>query len=79
MLFSPVLKRLGYGLTWKEGTILAWAGLRGAVSLALALIIQQEPTFDSHMKSKVSGQDYHTPPPTPHPPPAPQVDALEVN
>ncbi|KAK9118129.1 hypothetical protein Scep_016222 [Stephania cephalantha] len=37
----PSLRRLGYGLDWKEATILVWAGLRGAVALSLALSVKR--------------------------------------
>ncbi|VYS46087.1 unnamed protein product [Arabidopsis thaliana] len=37
----PLLCRFGYGLDWKESIILAWSGLRGAVSLSLALSVKQ--------------------------------------
>uniref|UniRef100_A0A0G4H9L9 Cation/H+ exchanger transmembrane domain-containing protein n=1 Tax=Chromera velia CCMP2878 TaxID=1169474 RepID=A0A0G4H9L9_9ALVE len=40
LLLSPGLRQLGYGLTVKEGIISWWGGLRGAVGLALALIVQ---------------------------------------
>lgn len=36
---SPALKNLGYGLTAKEAAVMVWGGLRGAVSLSLALLI----------------------------------------
>uniref|UniRef100_A0A2C9KDY4 Cyclic nucleotide-binding domain-containing protein n=1 Tax=Biomphalaria glabrata TaxID=6526 RepID=A0A2C9KDY4_BIOGL len=39
MMFSPILKRLGYGLTWQDGLVCTWSGLRGAIGLALALIL----------------------------------------
>jgi solute carrier family 9 (sodium/hydrogen exchanger), member 10/11 len=32
---------LGYGISLKELAFLSWSGLRGAVGLALALVIQQ--------------------------------------
>ena len=38
-LFSPFLKKIGYGLTLKEAAVMVWGGLRGAVSLSLALLI----------------------------------------
>ena len=38
-LFSPILTKIGYGLTLKEAAVLVWGGLRGAVSLSLALLI----------------------------------------
>lgn len=37
----PLLRRFGYGLDWKESIILTWSGLRGAVSLSLALAVKQ--------------------------------------
>ncbi|XP_030959879.1 sodium/hydrogen exchanger 7 isoform X2 [Quercus lobata] len=37
----PFLKYFGYGLDWKEATILIWSGLRGAVALALSLSVKQ--------------------------------------
>ncbi|KAG7654305.1 Cation/H+ exchanger [Arabidopsis suecica] len=37
----PLLCRSGYGLDWKESIILTWSGLRGAVSLSLALSVKQ--------------------------------------
>ena len=37
----PVMHYLGYGLTSKEATMLTFSGLRGAISLALALLVEQ--------------------------------------
>lgn len=39
--FMPLLKRIGVGINRDKGIILTWGGLRGAVSLALALILSQ--------------------------------------
>lgn len=36
----PLLQRFGYGLTFKEGIILAYSGLRGGVGLMLGLVIE---------------------------------------
>lgn len=36
----PFLQYFGYGLDWKEATILVWSGLRGAVALSLALSVK---------------------------------------
>jgi len=41
-LFLPVMKRIGYGLSYKEAVIVWYGGLRGAVGLALALIFAGE-------------------------------------
>jgi NhaP-type Na+/H+ or K+/H+ antiporter len=37
--FSPILKHIGYGLSLKEACVMVWGGLRGAVSLSLALLV----------------------------------------
>ncbi len=41
-LFMPVLKRIGIGITREKAIVLVWGGLRGAVSLALALTVAQD-------------------------------------
>ena len=38
-VFSPILRKVGYGLTAKEAAVMVWGGLRGAVSLSLALLV----------------------------------------
>lgn len=35
----PMLRRMGYGFTVKEAFVLVYSGLRGAVGLALALLV----------------------------------------
>lgn len=35
----PILKMTGYSITWRKVLVMVWAGLRGAVGLALALFI----------------------------------------
>ncbi|KAJ8298747.1 hypothetical protein KUTeg_022807 [Tegillarca granosa] len=45
-LFSPVLRHTGYGMSWKEGTVMTWGGLRGAVGLALALQVAHHDEID---------------------------------
>jgi NhaP-type Na+/H+ or K+/H+ antiporter len=35
----PGLRYFGYGMNWKEASVLVWAGLRGAVALALSLSV----------------------------------------
>ncbi|XP_059161928.1 sodium/hydrogen exchanger 10-like isoform X2 [Physella acuta] len=56
MMFSPILKRLGYGLTWQDGLVCTWSGLRGAIGLALALIIfksEKEPLCNHNVGGKI--------------------------
>ena len=45
-LFSPVLRHTGYGLTWKDGIVMTWGGLRGAVGLMLALQVAHHDRID---------------------------------
>lgn len=42
LLFYPIMKRVGYGLPKKDAIIVWYGGLRGAVGLALALIVAGE-------------------------------------
>lgn len=44
------MKRLGYGFTFKELILLSFVGLRGAVGLALALIVHSNPKGDQSTK-----------------------------
>ena len=39
MLFSPALKRMGYGLDFSQILLCSYAGLRGAVGMSLALMV----------------------------------------
>ena len=39
LVMAPLLRRTGYGLNWREGVVLWWSGLRGAVGLALSLYL----------------------------------------
>ncbi|KAM3961437.1 sperm-specific sodium:proton exchanger, partial [Aphomia sociella] len=40
----PVLRRVGYGMTWQHCMACVWGGLRGPLSLCLALIVLQTPS-----------------------------------
>lgn len=44
---------IGYSLSWKEGIIFSYAGLRGAVSLALALIVYLDKEIDNRIREVV--------------------------
>ena len=39
VIFSPLLVRAAYGLSFQDMVILSWSGLRGAVGLALSLFV----------------------------------------
>eukprot|EP00899_Mesostigma_viride_P014166 jgi/Mesvir1/22750/Mv14150-RA.1 len=49
----PLLARSGYGMNWKEALITTWSGLRGAVALALALVVEQEEGFEPRIRSRI--------------------------
>ena len=42
VMFMPLLQHMGYGVNWKECLIITYGGLRGAVGLALALIVHED-------------------------------------
>ncbi|HKL07995.1 MAG TPA: cation:proton antiporter [Bacteroidales bacterium] len=51
-LFFPVMKIAGYGLTPKNAYVLWWGALRGAIALALALIVASESKIDSTIRDQ---------------------------
>ena len=50
----PVLTNIGYTVDWKQVTVITWGGLRGAVGLALALVVVQTPGIPLTIGSKAS-------------------------
>lgn len=53
IILMPILKRVGIGITWQKATVLVWGGLRGAVSLALALFVAQGSAFPSETGDQI--------------------------
>ena len=49
----PILTHIGYTVDWKQVTVITWGGLRGAVGLALALVVVQTPGIHLTIGSKV--------------------------
>ena len=45
-LLHPLMKWTGVHLTWKDGVILSWSGLRGSMSLILVLIVSLDTEID---------------------------------
>jgi NhaP-type Na+/H+ or K+/H+ antiporter len=45
VVFMPLLRKSGYGLTMKEVYVLTYGGLRGAVGIAFSLIVASNPIF----------------------------------
>jgi NhaP-type Na+/H+ or K+/H+ antiporter len=56
-IFWPLLRKIGYGLTVKEGIILVFGGLRGAVGLIMGLIVEHNSYIDPYVKSMIA---FHT-------------------
>jgi len=52
-VFWIPLNLLGEQLVWQEGVVMCWSGLRGAVSLAMGMIVDIEPNIDSKTGSQV--------------------------
>jgi len=51
--FLPILKRHGYGLNGKEFMVLVWGGLRGALGLALALMVAFDDGLPKRMRDLI--------------------------
>lgn len=52
-LLTPLLKPMGIGITREKAIVLVWGGLRGAVSLALALIVAQDTAIPQAVGDQV--------------------------
>ncbi|RDH44311.1 cation:proton antiporter [Zooshikella ganghwensis] len=52
-ILTPLLKRFSGGITREKAIVLTWGGLRGAVSLALALIVAQENLLPKEIGDQV--------------------------
>lgn len=51
-MFYPLMKKAGYGLSKKNAYVLWWGALRGAIGLALALIVAGETKIDVHIRDQ---------------------------
>ncbi len=49
----PLLEHIGIGITKQKATVLVWGGLRGAVSLTLALIITQDTSIPEQLRDQI--------------------------
>lgn len=43
LMMTPILRHVGYGISWQHSMACVWGGLRGPLSLCLALIVLQTP------------------------------------
>jgi hypothetical protein len=49
LVFFPLLStgRVGYAMTWRTALVMTWAGLRGAVGVAMSLFVVLDPLIES--------------------------------
>eukprot|EP00746_Dinoflagellata_sp_MGD_P040904 gnl/MRDRNA2_/MRDRNA2_19878_c0_seq1.p1 gnl/MRDRNA2_/MRDRNA2_19878_c0~~gnl/MRDRNA2_/MRDRNA2_19878_c0_seq1.p1 ORF type:complete len:1228 (+),score=222.81 gnl/MRDRNA2_/MRDRNA2_19878_c0_seq1:1-3684(+) len=50
----PVLSRIGYGFVWKEAVLCTAGGLRGAVGLAMALLVHGDSGIGSYNRAQIA-------------------------
>lgn len=53
LLLMPILGRIGIGITREKGIVLVWGGLRGAVSLSLALSIARDTAIPVDIRDQI--------------------------
>lgn len=53
MLFWPCLRKMGYGMNFRQVILATYAGLRGAVGLSLALMVQTSPHINKFVKDLI--------------------------
>lgn len=46
VMMTPILRHIGYGISWQHSLSCVWGGLRGPLSLCLALIVLQTPMVE---------------------------------
>ena len=51
--FQPIANRVSEGVSSGDSAVITWGGLRGAVSLALALIVAQNENIDPELRRQI--------------------------
>jgi NhaP-type Na+/H+ or K+/H+ antiporter/CRP-like cAMP-binding protein len=52
-MFFPLMKKIGYGMSKNDAIVLWWGGLRGAVGLALALIVASQEEIPLDIRNQI--------------------------
>lgn len=52
-MFYPCLSRLGYGFSFNEAVLVSYGGLRGAVGLALAMVVHNDTVLEKKRGGRV--------------------------
>ena len=59
LIFYPFMKKAGYGLPKKDAVVVWWGALRGAIGLALALVVYSEHLrYEFEVKEENQGSGY---------------------
>lgn len=53
LVLMPVLRKSGYGLSWREFVVLGWSGLRGALGMCMALMVSCNPNIPETIRHHV--------------------------
>lgn len=53
LMFWPLLRKLGYGLTFNQVVLCAYAGLRGAVGMSLALMVTVDDDIPAYIQDVI--------------------------
>ena len=53
-LLAPFLTKLGYGMSLRDGVVLVWGALRGAVGLVLALLVLQDDEINLQIRVRMA-------------------------
>ena len=53
LIFWPLMRKCGYGLSFQEMAVLGYSGLRGAVSIVLSLLLASKESVERSMRYHV--------------------------
>jgi hypothetical protein len=53
LIFYPILANIGFGTVWQDCMVIGWGGMRGAVGLALALVVDRDSKIDEKTGTRI--------------------------